>query len=231
MPKSNTADSLQQTLNEIISSVLASQVTTSATAYSTSIIITQSATNSTNCVNYINNKSNDLFLANTKVFQSQEVLQQNLTEITNQLTSTIEQVIKGGLGGSTQSSDVKQLITNIVTNTLTADQLDINNSTTSGSSFITQNCLYSVDSVNVYIGTKHQISANYFQSYQDNSATQEVSTILNNYMTSQIKQKQVGLIASIVQLVALILIVIIICVSVGIVVYLITLLGPRFLGG
>lgn len=193
------SDDLQKVFTEIISQVLASQVSESSVAYSTSTITKQYAANSSNCTNYAVTNNKSLYVADTTIFQKQDVYQKTTNEITNELTANVEQIVKGLGLGTKSTSSITQIISSLVVNTLTADQLDINNNTASSNMVTVQECLNTVDSTNYYVGTKTSIIAIYYDSYQETGVVQEVATTISNYLAAITTQKKVGVIATIVE--------------------------------
>ncbi|CAN0384114.1 unnamed protein product, partial [Ascophyllum nodosum] len=197
---------------------LANQVTSSSTAYANSSIVRQVSINSNGCTNVTIQDENSLYVADTTVFQDQDVLQENIADITSQIMTKLDQTDTSLLGSGDQTQNINTLIKNVITSTLDAEQLDVNNTSLSNFTSVTQACLYSTDTVQVYVGTRNQITKTYYDTYQTSSAVQQTSTTIADLLDAASKQTKEGGLASLLKSIAIIIILIIVFIVIVLVV-------------
>ena len=206
MSKGQSSTSLQKTVSDIISSVVAQQISDSQISYQTSSNNVQVSYNSEGCKNVIITNSGNQYKASTSVLLNQDVQQTATNQITSNLQSVMEQEIEGLNLGKKQTELVEQFIDNEVSTLLNSTQMQINSETVVNQTNNTQVCFGSVDGGN-FIFTNQNDTYDYFnQAYANNSAVQESSTSIANYLSSQQSQKSTGLIASLLKGLAIIII-------------------------
>jgi len=224
MGATQSGETLQEALTNIISKELANQVASSAQTYSGSTVIKQTSNRSSNCKNVVVDNSSVVYVATSAIFQNQDVYQSAITNITNELTSTVSNYLSGlGFGGS-QTSDITEIISTTVQNYLTSNQLDFQNQAISDTTFVDQNCTASFNGVNVYIDNTNNIYTTFYKSYSSQASVQETSTTISNIMAAQASNTKIGVLQLIVEILGLLLIVLVIGCLIGATMYILTLL-------
>lgn len=210
------ANTTQQTINDAISAVLAQSLVSNQNYYSSTIINNQVSTNSTGCKNININSSTVTYTADTTVFQDMDVYQKVVNNIVNSLSAAIDQTDDKLFGpfSDSQKAEINQLMETIITTTLTAQALDINNNSYATSVITNQVCSGSVGGVNVYVGTSDQIISYYTQSYSTVKAVQDVSNTIQNLADAQTTQKQSGPLAALLEMLAIMVVFVIVIIAV-----------------
>ncbi|MAR56866.1 MAG: hypothetical protein CMM93_06760 [Rickettsiales bacterium] len=185
---------------------MAQQISDSQISYQTSSNNVQVSYNSEGCKNVIITNSGNQYKASTSVLLNQDVQQTATNQITSNLQSVMEQEIEGLNLGKKQTELVEQFIDNEVSTLLNSTQMQINSETVVNQTNNTQVCFGSEAGGN-FIFTNQNDTYDYFnQAYANNSAVQESSTSIANYLSSQQSQKSTGLIASLLKGLAIIII-------------------------
>jgi hypothetical protein len=211
----------------IISGVLAKQVISQQTSFSTNTTNNQSSINSKNCVNSITQNSSNNVKVSTQIFMDEQTYQNAITDISKQISQTVDETDEGGFGNSDQQNDQEELIKSIVANILSSEQL----AKSDDSLNITQNnnqlCSNSDNGYNVYAGSTDTVFDSVQKTYQKNRAVQKTSTTIKDIMdqTATIKKESMlgSLLKSVMWVFAFIFLVIVIIAAVMVSVYLITL--------
>jgi len=223
MGGTQTSKTLQEALTNIISKELASQVASSAQTYAGSTIIRQSSNRSSNCTNVVVDNSSVVYVASSAIFQSQDVYQSAITNITNELTSAVSNYLSGLGFGVDQTADIQEIISTTVQNYLTANQLDFQNQAISDTTFVDQNCTASIDGVNVFINNTDNVYTTFYKSYSSQASVQETSTTISNILSAQASNTKIGVLQLIVEILGLLLIVLVIGCLIGATLYILTL--------
>lgn len=214
MGNSTSATISTESISEIISNSLSSQVTNISVSGSADTQINQTIDgSSTNCNNVAITDNSVQLYATTSVYKDGQIYQDALANITNdivqQLTQTNSEIVSKG---STASLDTT--IKGIVETNLTMEQMDIMNSNVNSNIVINQSCGGgSTGGTNYAYGTSSAISNNLFDSYMQSASVQQVSADISNTVNNSLDQENTSALAGIMSaLLGIVLIVFIIIV-------------------